>query len=72
MSTHLGTYSTHSNSLSCPGCGANGALRWEEAPDASDKQLIAIEGDFYERLARKAPHAIELVCNDCGSVQEAA
>ena len=72
MSTHFGTtYSIHSNSLACPGCGASGALRWEETSGYGDKQLIAIEGSFYERLAKKSPHAIELVCNSCGTVQGA-
>jgi hypothetical protein len=71
MSTHFGSYSTHSNTLSCPGCGANGTLKWEDTP-GGEKELVAIEGRFYERLARKAPHAIELVCDDCGTVQKAA
>jgi len=72
MSTHFGTYTSHSNSLDCPGCGAQGALRWENAPTIyGGQQLLAIEGDFYERLARRKPYAIELVCNGCGTVQKA-
>jgi len=73
MSTHFGTYASHSNSLDCPGCGAQGALRWENAPSIhGGQQLVAIEGDFYERLGRKKPYAIELVCNGCGTVQNPA
>ena len=72
MSTHFGSYAIHSNILACPGCGASGALRWEDEPGHGGKQLVAIEGGFYERLAKKAPHAIELVCNGCGTVQVAA
>lgn len=71
MSLHIGTYSTHSNNLSCPRCGAGGTLKWEDTP-GGEKELVAIEGHFYERLARKAPHAIELVCDGCGTVQKAA
>jgi hypothetical protein len=71
MSGHFGTYGSHSNSLCCPGCGASGALKWEDMPDGG-KELMGIEGNFYERLAKRAPHAIELVCHACGTVLKAA
>lgn len=71
MSTHIGTYSTRCNSLACPACGASGTLRWEDMP-GGERELVALEGRFHERLARKAPHAIELVCDDCGTVQRMA
>lgn len=63
--------STYANSLACPGCGASGALRWEISSGASGQQLVAIEGSFHERLAKRPPHVIELVCNGCGAVQNA-
>jgi hypothetical protein len=71
VSTHFGTHSIRSNSLFCPGCGASGALKWEDMPNG-EQELAGIEGNFYERLAKRAPHAIELVCHDCGTVMKAA
>lgn len=71
MSMHAHTIA-HSNRVACPGCGTNGILRWEDSSSASGRQLVAIEGSFHERLAKKPPHAIELVCEACGTAQKAA
>jgi len=54
--------------ISCP-CGRTGRLHWERAAGGKRDELVKIEGDFYERLARKAPYPIELVCNGCGATQ---
>lgn len=55
----------------CPTCGKEGAVIWELAARArgDGKDLVRIEGDFYERLSRKPPFPIELICHVCGTAQ---
>ena len=72
MSTHSGIYTLHLKSLACTACGESGALTWEDVPGMGGPELVAIEGRFHERLAKKPPHAIELICGNCGAVQKAA
>ena len=53
--------------ISCPHCGRNGNLHWERAADGKHDDLVKIDGGFYERLAKKPPFPIELVCGVCGT-----
>ena len=69
MGSLLGNYHFHAHQIHCPGCGKIGTIQWEDAPSDNDRQLIKIEGDFYERLAKKEPYQIELVCSACGTLQ---
>lgn len=62
----LGTVLTYWDDIICVRCMRRGRAHWEESPKG--RQLIGIDGDFYERLAKKSYH-IELVCNGCGTVQ---
>ena len=55
--------------ISCPHCGKNGRLHWERSADDRRNELVKIDGDFYERLAKTPPFPIELVCNSCGTTQ---
>ena len=54
--------------LTCRHCGEKGTAEWEGAAGEPQSVLISLDG-FYERLAAKKPHAIELVCHRCGEVQ---
>jgi hypothetical protein len=58
----------------CPKCGRIGSVVWEDVPgsatDRAHRELIGIQGGFYERLSAKSPYPIELVCDSCGTVQE--
>jgi hypothetical protein len=71
MSAHFGCYPHHSDSVVCPKCGQKGSILWEDVPRAGGdgKEMSRISGNFYERLSKKAPHPIELVCNGCGTSQ---
>ena len=56
----------------CPRCGKKGCLYWEHAHGGQGvrRDLVKIEGDFYERMSKKRPFRIELVCNGCGTAQQ--
>ena len=71
MSSHFGSYVKHADTIRCPHCGKTGAIIWEDTDEdkGRHRDLIRIEGGFYERLARKTPYPIELVCNSCGTSQ---
>jgi len=64
--------SVRSKDILCPRCGQAGHVTWENLSAGSSNDLVRIEGDFCERLSRKAPYPIELVCNGCGTVQHRA
>jgi hypothetical protein len=51
----------------CPKCGTVGVVVWESA--AGQTSLVRLSNGFYERLAKKDPYPIELVCHDCGTAQ---
>ena len=57
----------HAVNIRCPKCSNKGTLIWDGA--GKSKFLVRITGEFYERLARTPPHAIELVCQKCGNAQ---
>jgi hypothetical protein len=59
----------HPDPVKCPRCGKTGCLFWEAEARGSIKELVRIDGGFYERLAKRRPHPIELVCQGCGTVQ---
>lgn len=71
MSAHFGCYPTHADTIQCPKCGKKGSIVWEDVPHTNGvaKELVRIEGDFFERIAPKPPYPIELVCNRCGTPQ---
>lgn len=62
----------HVDTVRCPHCGKTGSITWEDDPRAGPPELIGIDGDFYERIARKTPYAIKLVCRSCGTIQDGA
>lgn len=51
----------------CPGCGAIGVVTWEK--HGNERTLVRLSKGFYERLSKKEPHPIELVCSECGKAQ---
>lgn len=74
MSANFGCYQQHVNKIVCPRCGKEGSVIWEALPhpEVARRDLVRVEGDFFDRIAKKAPHSIELVCNGCGSSQPSA
>ena len=57
----------YSETIVCPRCGACGAIHWDmiSTPSGPKKEFSGITGDFYERLHKKAPYPIEIVCTVC-------
>ena len=59
--------------IECPKCGQKGVVTWEEnkyiSVDGPEPTLIRLSSEFYERVSKKAPHVIELVCRKCGTAQ---
>jgi len=55
--------------VKCPRCGKTGCLVWDSAVRKKSRNLVQIDGDFYERMSKKPPYAIELVCEGCGALQ---
>jgi len=51
----------------CPKCSALGVVVWEK--DGAQRALVSLSKGFYERLSRKVPYPIELVCHECGTAQ---
>jgi len=66
------THPQQSSTIRCATCGKQGVIIWEDVtrPDGAGKDLVRIEGAFFERLSAKPPHQIELVCDVCGSAQK--
>jgi len=72
MSAIAQSHDQFTNMITCPKCGQQGHETWEETGQNSglgpDPHLIMRSGDFYERLSRKAPYPIEVVCSRCETV----
>jgi ribosomal protein L37E len=72
MQKSFGTYSIqqHADAMVCRRCGEAGKIVWDDVTrlNAVTPELAAIDGPFYERLSRKPPYPIELVCRTCGGV----
>ena len=51
----------------CPGCSSLGVIVWEN--DGGRRSLVSLSDGFHERLSKRTPYLIELVCNSCGSTQ---
>ena len=47
----------------CPECKSVGVLVWEKTK--SDRVLVSVTRNFYERISKKAPYSIEIVCLGC-------
>ena len=55
------------DTIVCPKCGNCGVINWDyvPTPNGPKKDFAGIVGDFYERLNKKPPYPIEIVCNSC-------
>lgn len=51
----------------CPGCGVIGVVTWER--HGNERTLVGLSKGFYERVSKRKPYPVELVCNDCGKAQ---
>jgi hypothetical protein len=51
----------------CPACGAVGQSVWED--EKGGPYLVNLSDGFYERLARRQPYDLEIVCKGCGTAQ---
>lgn len=58
------------DAIVCRNCGKTGKILWDQVSRAggSAPELKGIDGPFFERLSKKAPYPIELICRDCGGV----
>lgn len=72
MDHTIHTYSVdhHYNSIICSKCGKRGTVVWDDFSRASDSgpELVGIDSAFFERIGRKPPYPVELVCRECGGV----
>jgi hypothetical protein len=57
-----------STNVTCPKCKSIGVADWEKI--GAERSLIRLSRNFYERLSRKVPYPIEVVCLECGTVQD--
>ena len=51
-----------------PSAGAVGVVIWENE-NSDDRTLVSLSRNFYERIAKKNPYPIEIVCDGCGAAQ---
>ncbi|HEY4274955.1 MAG TPA: hypothetical protein VGM68_05685 [Rhizomicrobium sp.] len=72
MDSKFGSYPAGhlADPIVCRKCGKTGTVIWEDVSrlSASEPELAGIDGPFFERLSKKAPYPIELVCRKCGGV----
>jgi len=52
----------------CPKCGAVGVVLWE-GENNERRSLVSVSKNFSERISKKNPYPIELVCHNCGMAQ---
>jgi hypothetical protein len=58
--------------ITCHRCAESGSSVWENGDPgdgAPPPSLVSLPDGFYERMTRKRPHEIEVVCHRCGTVQ---
>ena len=53
--------------IRCSKCGAFGEIVWEG--QGGNRSLVSVSSGFYERISKKKPYPIELVCYACGRAQ---
>ena len=60
----------YADRIVCRHCGKPGTIAWDDVTrlNVSAPEPVGIDGPFYERLSRKPPYPIELVCRACGGV----
>jgi hypothetical protein len=72
MDPKFGNYSLrhHTDAIACRKCGKTGTVVWDDISrrNGSAPEQIGIDGPFFERLSKKPPYPIELVCRSCGGV----
>jgi hypothetical protein len=44
-----------------------GVVVWEK--DGNSRSLVSLSNGFYERISKKEPYPIEIVCRECGAAQ---
>jgi hypothetical protein len=67
MTTYPGGFEPrqYAQEILCPKCSNRGVILWEGTRE--EKTLVRMSTAFYERLSKKPPHPIELVCQKCGN-----
>jgi hypothetical protein len=72
MEPKFDTYSVHQEAdcIVCFTCGKTGTMFWDQVSRSSKstREMAGIDRPFFERLSRKAPYPIELICRNCGGV----
>ncbi len=72
MEPKFGRYLVHqqADTIVCRHCGKSGTIIWDHVSRASEvtPELVGIDDPFFERLSKKSPYPIELVCRECGGV----
>lgn len=66
MSFHSGPQRI-SRKIVCPKCGQMGETVWERYGRKSS--FLDVSPGFHERISKKVPYPIELVCQACGTAQ---
>ena len=71
MGSQFGNYHLREGTLHCPRCDNKGTVKWEVSDTLHNDpgQMVHIQGPFYERISKRAPYPIELVCISCKTVQ---
>ena len=58
------------DAIVCRKCGKTGNVVWDDISrrNVCASEQVGIDGPFFERLSKKPPYPIELVCRACGGV----
>ena len=57
----------YTTNIVCSKCKSVGLIVWEMY--GKNYSMVNVSQGFYERISRKFPYPIELVCNGCGTAQ---
>lgn len=57
----------YSFDIICPRCKERGVIVWENT--GGERTLVSLTQEFYERISKKSPYSIELVCTNCDMIQ---
>lgn len=66
MSSHMPEFHPYFVNIACPKCAAVGVIGWET--NGTERSFVSLSKEFYERISRKKPYPIELVCHRCETV----
>jgi len=68
MASQQSEAQNRTTNIICPKCGAVGVVIWENE-NSDDRTLVSLSRNFYEKIPKKTPYPMELVCDGYGAAQ---